>query len=787
MWIKIKQLRCTFFLILMTIPSLATLQTIEEKQDAFLLKKDQKEMRTSLDQLNKKLYKLRSQLEEKYALVNEYYLEEAREEDFQYLLREINDIRSEIVDLEKDWRIFATEEIKKEDEGYALWDQEETSLSHLIMEYGSTDYLYIIPSDISSLKIHMHSSIPIPRESWNDLLEVILCQNGIGIKQLNPYARQLYIMKSDITTVDSIINSPKELMRVPKNSRVIYVFAPPVEKAKRVSQFFEKFRDPKSTFIYSLGHKLAIVSTKEDVEKLLALYEAVWGKGEEKVIRVFPTHRIPPHEMETIIKSYFGISDQKTRMGSVRGDGDDFCIFPLKNEGALVLIGTQEVVTRAEKLINETQSQIEDPMEMTVFSYTCRHSNPSEVSEVLEKVYGSLIYADIRKEEPNQQQGGGLKRAETVNPAYGFLSPPNLFAAQSKETTGESQREKPMPNSFIPFPKTGTIMMVVRRDTLPKIKDLLRKLDVPKKMVQIEVLLFEKRASNENNFGINVLRLGSEATHSHRTGLRYVIEGEQPAPKDRVPSMKQGVVDFFLFRNKSSCLPAFDIAYNFFLSQEDIRVNASPSVTTLNQTPAEISLVDEISISNGVVPVDKPERVAFKESFSRSDYGTKLVITPTVHEPELPEERTHYVTLETDIQFDTIQKKFKADSRPKVFKRHISNQVRVADGETVVLGGLRKKTAEDASRKLPVLGELPIIRKFFSDSQMTDEETEMFICITPKIIFDEKGDLEKMRYEQLIKRPGDMPEFLARIQRAKKRQKSALLEQSLKLFFGGVS
>ena len=49
---------------------------------------------------------------------------------------------------------------------------------------------------------------------------------------------------------------------------------------------------------------------------------------------------------------------------------------------------------------------------------------------------------------------------------------------------------------------------------LVKIKDLLRKLDVPKKMVQIEVMLFEKRINNENSYGMNILKLGSKKNGS---------------------------------------------------------------------------------------------------------------------------------------------------------------------------------------------------------------------------------------------------------------------------------
>ncbi len=53
--------------------------------------------------------------------------------------------------------------------------------------------------------------------------------------------------------------------------------------------------------------------------------------------------------------------------------------------------------------------------------------------------------------------------------------------------------------------------MVVEQDALPKIKELLKKLDVPKKMVQIEVLLFEKKVSNQNKIGLNLFKLGSAA------------------------------------------------------------------------------------------------------------------------------------------------------------------------------------------------------------------------------------------------------------------------------------
>ncbi|MCK4934992.1 MAG: type II secretion system protein GspD, partial [Simkaniaceae bacterium] len=228
-----------------------------------------------------------------------------------------------------------------------------------------------------------------------------------------------------------------------------------------------------------------------------------------------------------------------------------------------------------------------------------------------------------------------------------------------------------------------------------------------------------------------------------------------------------------------------DLAYNFLMSQQDVRINASPSITTLNQTPAQISIVEEISINNGAAPIDNNANITFEKSFSRQEYGTTIVITPTIHEPEIGDpNQQRYVTLETNVEFDTITSD--VNDRPKVNKRHLENQVRVMDEETVILGGIRRKSSEDVSEKIPFLGELPGIGKFFGTSKMTDQLTEMFIFITPRIIANPEEDLIRIRNEALKKRPGDLPEFLEQIEAAKKRHKKKIFANSFRLLFGNV-
>jgi general secretion pathway protein D len=241
-----------------------------------------------------------------------------------------------------------------------------------------------------------------------------------------------------------------------------------------------------------------------------------------------------------------------------------------------------------------------------------------------------------------------------------------------------------------------------------------------------------------------------------------------------------------MFQTKShNGTQQLDFAYNFLMTQENIQFHAAPSVVTVNQTPATINIVQEISINNGAAPVDTNKGIAFEQSYTRTQYGINIKITPIVHAPEACEDPTKRgkgsVTLQTSIAFDTP--KHSLDARPLVDRRQIVNEVRVVDGETVIIGGLRKKATQDNEERIPFLGEIPGLGKLFGSTQLTDVNTEMFFFITPKIVLDSEAMLEQMRTEELKKRPGDIPEFLQRAIDAQDKESQRFFEQSLKLFF----
>jgi general secretion pathway protein D len=707
---------------------------------------------------------------------------EANEEEYAALLERLNEKKEALRLRELEYKSRFSNMGSSAEETFAIFDQEETTIGQLISEYGSKEFLYVVPQEVAAIKLHMQSTIAIPKESWQDMIDLILQYNGVGVLQINTFARQLFLLKQDLLSCNRITTKPEELPFLPNACRVMHIFDAPVENIKNAFFFFDRFRDPKRTFVYQIGSKIALVGTKEDICRLVEMYEGAYDDDSTRITRVLSLQKLSPDEMKNILRAFFGGLQESA--GIAGKNPSELSVLPLVQESGIVLVGPKKLVLRAAEIVQQTEGQLVDPSEMTIFWYICRHSDPNDIADILEQVYASLMKFGLeqtdKKETPEQQASRQVMLNELTPPPYstidqpprGVVNPPKV---QVPEPTGPQKTVKL--KNFIPYGKAGGIMMVVRKDTLDRLKDLLKMLDVPKKMVHFEVILCEKRTNTQTNSGLNLLRIGSNALNQAVGGLDFLNQASQA---------NRGIVEFFFSRPKSKAFPAFDLTYNFLLNQEDIRIHSSPTVTTINQTPATISIVEEISINNGAAAVNNTSgSVSYQDSFSRAQYGITLVMTPTVHDPEPDDDdRRNYITIDADITFDTI----KSDTtyKPDVNRRHVVNQVRVLDGETIIMGGLKRKDSTDKSEKLPFLGEIPGLAKVFGASQMTDQMTDMYVFITPRVIKNSLADLEAVRQEELCRRPGDLPAFLECKKEAKQKHKKKLFEQSLKLLTGNA-
>ncbi len=831
-------------------------QTIAEKKAGIASGESElsPEMQKFLGEVNRDLLKRQESLRKLQRKVIELYDQNAPVAAFHDLLLEINDAKENIRILQESWREMVTKPGIK-DEGYALWHQPDTTLEQLVIDYGALDYVYMIPRDIGEIQVSISSNIPIPQASWGEMLEQILMQSGIGIKELNPYLRRLYRLQSDFSSVQLITSDPQDLEIYPDAARVSFVLAPEPMDVKRVWFFLEKFINPNSMVLQRIGRLIMITAAVNEVKDLLKVYDFVMASKRELEYKAVPLFRVEAEEMAKILTSIFeefsgeeGVEESaqpeiaqrenlrnrkvvgarpprnpsRRQQDQTKGISALTVIALPKAAQAVFLIGTAEEIKKAEDIIYEVEKQVGAARDKSVFSYTVKHSDPEDLAQVLAKIYHLMIENRVTFDQCNITQAeeelrGELKDAEDQakeeikeavreereniqrrDPIPSYFTPPfyqqgnytiNPRPIETRPGIDERNVNKGRDN-FIIDPKTGCLIMVVETDLLPKLKEIIAKLDVPKKMVQIEVLLFERILKRDLNYGLNLLKIGSAASQKHRTSSVWAGGLDQCAAISDPQTIRNcgpGILDFFISRQKSdSGIPAFDLAYKFLMTQDNVYLTASPSVVAINQTEAVISIQDERSILVGTTITDSAA-VPAQNAYTRAQYGITIRVTPTIHysdEDDFFGDPENYITMVSEITFDTFPPGQENSVQPQVNRRQILNEVNIPDGQAVIIGGLRRKQGSDACDKIPFLGELPGLGKLFSTTALSDEETELVIFMTPKIIDNPREDFFRLRREYLCKRPGDLPCFMAKLNEALECEKNRCLQGYMTILFG---
>ncbi len=860
MTINLKYLLATF-LLLGIVP--LNSQTIAEKKAGVMPAGSDlvKDLQKVLVEVNKELMEDHAELAKLYAQVHELFRQHVPEESYRELLARINKVRAEIDMLQNNWREMATQGGSQE--GYALWHQPESTLGQLVIDYGSQNYVYLMSPEIATIPLSVDSNIPIPRASWNEMMEIILIQNGIGFKQLNPYLRQLYFIKHDRSAIKLITNKRQDLEFFPPQARIAFMLTPEPSEVRRIWSFMDKFVNPNSTVLQVVGRDLLIIGSAAEILDLLKIYDFVSANRGDKDYKIRTVTKVDAEEMAKILGAIFDqfgeaprVYEAPTAPGVQRpgqapggkpaglnlhasprerpdnGEANGLKIIPLKNVAqAIFLVGTTKEIEKAEEIIEEVESQVGSASEKTIWWYTTKNSDPEELAQILEKIYTLMIQTGTGRVEETRREPGGPPgfgpgpQGEVPGPGLGggplpgpgtsyFPGPPppqnvpppnlpilpsNLYRNDFYQQGGYVVNPAPVEpratpqqtpnrgrNNFIVDLKTGAIVMVVEADLLPKIKELVKKLDVPKKMVQIEVLAVENRFNREDDCGLNLLRFGDSAANKDFGGIVF-NSGIAPTKNLPNPISPSGIFEFILSQKAHSGFPAFDLIYKFLITQEDIRISANPTIVTVNQVPAKLAIVDEISLNMGATLISTNTGVTPQTSFTRAQYGITITITPTIH---MRDERkafddVDYVTLDTDIVFDTIGAVTAATlGQPDVTRRKVSNQVNIPDGQTVVIGGLRQKITDDAKECIPYLGEIPGFGKLFSISTMNEKVVEMIIFLTPKIIKDPAEDFMRLRGEEMLKRPGDIPEFLCELIAAQNAEKNRLYAGTMNALLG---
>lgn len=132
------------------------------------------------------------------------------------------------------------------------------------------------------------------------------------------------------------------------------------------------------------------------------------------------------------------------------------------------------------------------------------------------------------------------------------------------------------------------------------------------------------------------------------------------------------------------------------------------------------------------VPVPSSIGEGGNVAYDLKDVGINVDFTPTILE------NTGKILLNINSEVSEIDSTLSKDTTYGFKTRKANTTVELKDGQTLVIAGLIKKKDDQSSSQMPWIGDIPIIGKFFRNSQTLKEDTELIIIVTPHIIAQDK-------------------------------------------------
>ena len=248
--------------------------------------------------------------------------------------------------------------------------------------------------------------------------------------------------------------------------------------------------------------------------------------------------------------------------------------------------------------------------------------------------------------------------------------------------------------------------MLVMRDT-PEAIELAEKLINSQDLAEPEVML-----------DIEILELSGSSLRD--LGLKY-------------PSIFTGPSGSLenTFCNISSQTVSVDrgLILSLVARDSDSRLLARPQVRVRNREKAKIHIGDRVPVISAVVTPSTGTPVV-TDQVQYFDVGIKLDLEPAVH---LNTDVGLQIGLEVST-FIRLPPTTNGTSVIQISTRNAATSLRLKDGETSVLAGLIQNLKSKTTEKVPLLGDIPLIGRLFSNVLDDDQRNEIVFLITPRVI-----------------------------------------------------
>ena len=255
--------------------------------------------------------------------------------------------------------------------------------------------------------------------------------------------------------------------------------------------------------------------------------------------------------------------------------------------------------------------------------------------------------------------------------------------------------------------RTNTLLAIHTPARLAELRNLVKQLDVPVRQVMIEARIVEANVNYEKALGV---RWGARVGKAPALDSELFVDlGVEAATSRLGIGLVRGDV-------------LLDLELSAMEKSGNGEIISQPKVVTADKETARILKGTEVPYQE--TTKSGATSVRFREA------SLSLEVTPQI----TPDGKVIMAVRVTKDEPDYVNA---LNDVPPIRKNEVNANVRVADGETVVIGGVYSTAQNNVVDKVPLLGDLPYVGRLFRRNAIQERKSELLVFLTPRIMNDQ--------------------------------------------------
>ena len=633
------------------------------------------------------------------------------------------------------------------------------------------NFNFIADNDLRGVVTLNLNSNMTRRELWNTF-ERMVHLSGAGIKVEDSILR--------IVSSGKFSKEADHKIGTSGESEILYYPLTTATGREAVNQLKPFMSRDASIVDLTRPNAILVCDLRPSIAKAKQLLDLIDRNGRRTWPRVvIPCNNVLPSkvvmEMQEILPvlgfNVFKTNDRTELPGSVRMsaiDRLDVVVASAATQEAIELI--KEWVTMLDSSDNNDQERI--------FVYKVRHNRAEQLAHALSVIFnttgvnlsmdtntGNIRTQSINSSNVNRNTANNAQRNQVMSRANTIA---NTLSDRSSNIFDQQVRVH----------SDGVLNRLVFR-TVPRtyaaIKALLDKLDVVPAQVLLQVMVVEVTLTESTQFGLEFSGYTSHNDATTLFGNHYAGSGTglNPFITQAVTNAAGAAVSSTRFRtgNDRQTGGTFVIAdpdnpqkrfgyIRALAGNGKVKVISSPQLLVTSHNKANMQVGSSIPIlTQGISNSESNTNVT--QNYQYKDVGVILEVTPQITSTDL-------IALNVSQEISAKVDPSTTDpiQSPSISTRKVESTMTIANGQTMIIGGLIQERSTDTLDSLPIINKIPILNRLFGSTNASVERSEILVLITGYIV-NEKSPIEDMikRYNDAIKalnkydsQLGDRPE-----------------------------